>query len=30
MTTALILVTIGDRTPQVRRVIDAAAKLGQF
>jgi phosphate transport system substrate-binding protein len=28
--TPLILVTIGDGTPQVRRVIDAVAKLGQF
>jgi phosphate transport system substrate-binding protein len=30
LTTPLILVTIGDGTPQVRRVIDAVAKLSQF
>jgi phosphate transport system substrate-binding protein len=30
LTTPLILVTIGDGTPQVRRVIDAVVKLGQF
>ena len=30
LTIPLILVTIGDETPQVRQVIDAVAKLGQF
>jgi phosphate transport system substrate-binding protein len=30
LTSPLILVTIGDGTPQVRQVIDAVAKVGQF
>ena len=30
LATPLVLVTIGDGTPQVRQVIDAVAKVGQF